>query len=586
MSINIAVKITGYNILTLSEEVLRYSTSGIIADIDDGELFYYYPYVKDSVVLQQVADKNQNDSISIKLYNDGSLDTLTKYSFVGRRLHVYVRGHDEVHYSLWTGKIKSVSIATNEISVVGKSNLDLLDNLINPETFTGDLETDPYDGDINLLNKPKPRVLGQVFNIEPVLLNPSRLIYGFNWNRDGTRASHAGEILLRDGGLELYHTGTVFLSTISIAKSLARGILRGEITETGVVPGIQTRTYDFGTTAAMDTYATDIYPPSPGSYYTCRAESTFMLGSPPIQTLTMDISISFRYADWVRTLVEENELETYSIYSTSDYIIGGYFTSSVSYKTVNDFFSPGNNSHLWFDSDEAVNTKLVQDLGGDPIINFVESSIELPTVDSVSALSIAKNKYSRPYTKVTVKYKKNYRPQDASSLAGKAIDDGLETVYSPKFLDATIDKDWLDVYAVENIHEIETAISETTDADLEAQRILDLYGSTNYGLDEVSITCSLLKNVDGILLGIVNEGVSDQVDCSLTTISSDSTAYTMDNDNSIFTGALKTLLVGDAVTLTSQQLSYTDARGIIVGIEVNTNKAQIIYTIQIPRMVA
>jgi len=574
MSTNIAVKFIGYDIHNSIEKTFRYSNNGITEDIFDAVDSYYAPYITNSIVLKQVATEVKDDAISIVLSNDRGLDDFTDYAFEGRSLIAYVEIAGTYHL-LWTGKIEKVSIEQKSVTVKGKSHFDVLDNIINPTTFTGNLVTDPYDGDEELLNKNKPRLIGSAFNIKPVLLNASKLIYGFNWDVDGNRTSSNGIFVIRDGGLPLFDSGT------SLVRSESKYV---DGTDEFATINTYNQSRNFDTTANMDAFTPT---PTAGSYYTCFAESSFKLGSKPIYEITMDLDNSFTYGEFIREVCEENDIASYSIHSSPDYSIGGYFTSQTSYKKANQFLAQNLDVHLWFDSALSLNVKLAQDNGVSPVAHFIEAGMDYASAISIAFSNIKKNKYTKPYKSISLGYKKNYTLQNESSLAGKAVADlDADIIYNKTFLTAEKEKDWGLVYVIENTLEIESSISNLTNATTEVDRIFDKSGDINYGIDYFYITCSLLEDLEGMVLGIVPEGVSDQVDFSNTSIDIETSSYTMDNDNGIFIGTIKTLLIGDPIFLTSDTFSYSSARGIVDSLLVDTQKMTITYGIEIPRLVA
>jgi len=574
MANTLAVQFIGYDIVGSAEQTFRYSNNGVTDSIDEAGEHYYPPYITNSILIKQVAGSLQNDAVSVELSNDRTLDDLVNYSFEGYSMKVYMELSGS-YKLLWVGKIEKLSLGTTKITVKGKSNFDILENLVNPATFTGDLDADPYDGDAEIINKNKPRLFGQVFNIRPVLLNPSKLIYGFNWGKDGERVSLSGTIQIRDGGLPLFDSGTHL--TRSESKFLNGENEYGDIT---TIP----MSRDFPTTLAMDEY---LPAPQAGSYYTCFAESTFKLGSVPVFDITLDVKSSFVYGDWIRIVCEENELFGYSIHRSPDYAIGCYFEHSADYKQVNEYLAENLDIHLWFDGDAALNVTRVEDDGSTPAVHFIEAGIDFQDLTSVPFSQIIKKTYEKPYHSLSLHYQQNYTIQMQSVLAGKATEENdAVSLYEPKSLTVSKEKDWGDVYPIEHTDEMTCAIGETEDAQKEVDRIFDRYGTPNYGLDYFTLTCYLLEDVNNLILGVIPGGVSEQVDFSSTSVDTETAVYTMDNDNGIFAGALKTLLIGDPVYLTSNTFSYDKVRGIVDSFTIDSKNMKVTYVIEIPRLVS
>lgn len=555
---DIIVKIVGFNILSSLEETFRFSEKGRTADIDDGSEYYYSPVIKDSIVTSQMSGEDK-DAIDIVLSNNGDLDSFINYSFKGRLLQVYAY-NDTSSYMIWTGKIESLFVKEQTVSLKGKSHFEILDNFINEGTFLGDLETDPYDGDEDLKDKVKPRLIGQVYNIKPILINPAQLIYGFNWDKEGNFAPSGSFNNVRDGGLDL----------IDNYKSNQYSTNKLYFVE------------DFSTTLAMDTAT----PPEAGTYYTCKEDSTIKLGSKPVYDITLDVSSRFFYQQWIEIIAEENDLNSHSVRKNHDYIIGAYFESKTSYKNANEILSKNLDNHIWFDSLGGINSTVVKDDFEPSVVDFIESGKEFVSEQSVPFESISRDSHDDAVDTIDLLYKKNFNIQDVNALAG-AVTSEEQELFGKEYRNSIQEKTWAsDIFPITNDIELETSISTSTDALAESSRQLDKYSGLNtYGIDYVTITTKLLSNNQAVVLGIVPQFPINQVDFSSTIITVDSTSITADNSNADFTGQTKTLLVGDPVTITYDRFGYDSERGLVYGIKINTRTMMAEYIIQMKRII-
>lgn len=551
---DIIVKIIGYDISNSVEETFRFSDKGRTADINDGSEYFYSPVIKDSIVTSQLSGTDK-DAIDIVLSNNGDLDSLINYSFKGRLLEVYAYNNNN-SYMLWTGKIDSLFVKERTVSLKGKSHFEILENFINEGTFTGNLVTDEYDGDEDLKDKVKPRLIGQVYNIKPILINPAKLIYGFNWDKEGNFAPSGEFNSVRDGGLDLIDNYSSY----------------------GELFFVQ----DFATTLAMDTATA----PEAGTYYTCKTDSTIKLGSKPIYDITLDVNSDFYYQQWIEIIAQENVLSSHSVHKNHDYIIGHYFESKTSYKSANEILSDNLDNHIWFDSLGGLNSTVVKDDSETSVVDFIEAGKEFVSEKTVVFDSIERNSHSDAVDKIDLLYKKNHNVQDVNSLAG-AVTLEEQELFSKEYRNSIQEKVWgADIFPITNDMELDTSIATESDALIESTRQLDKYSGTDtYGIDYLTVTTKLLRNNQTVILGIVPEYPANQVDFSSTTILVDSTTITADNSNADFTGKTLTLLVGDPVTITYDRFGYSSERGLVYGIKINTRTMMAEYIIQMKRII-
>lgn len=117
------------------------------------------------------------DSGSVVLENaDGALDRIQQYSCEGRQVRIIRINADDVSdYSVvWHGTAEGYDVDESTVTIRLRGFQYLLDRtmMVNKYAGTGGLE-----GGAELTGKPKPFLLGQVYNVKPVLVDPVKCIY-------------------------------------------------------------------------------------------------------------------------------------------------------------------------------------------------------------------------------------------------------------------------------------------------------------------------------------------------------------------------------------------------------------------------
>lgn len=126
---------------------------------------------------------------------DGSFDYLRKHGFDGRTISIYrpLSQDDEQTGAMnlyFTGTIAYADIAWDTVTFYVKSQLENINIPMQTATFAGtNLGTGGsggYEGSADLAGVAKPQVFGRCLSVPGVPINEFFLMYGFNFNRDGT----------------------------------------------------------------------------------------------------------------------------------------------------------------------------------------------------------------------------------------------------------------------------------------------------------------------------------------------------------------------------------------------------------------
>ncbi|MEE7442666.1 hypothetical protein [Methylobacterium oryzae] len=148
---------------------------------------------------------------SIVIQNgDGELDALSDYQWSGRSITIKV-GVQGLPYSqfktVFSGAVADIETDDDEITLTVRDNRIRTDQFINVALYAG---TGGLEGGADLLGRPKPVCYGEVYNIEPVLVDAPNLVYQI----------HNGSIqdvpLVRDSGVPLTFGGDVADITASV----------------------------------------------------------------------------------------------------------------------------------------------------------------------------------------------------------------------------------------------------------------------------------------------------------------------------------------------------------------------------------
>jgi len=117
--------------------------------------------------------------------DDGGLDALADYAFDGRAVTLYYGSEDAVFPSGYTtvavATMSQAVFSTKAVTIKLRGRETELDLPLQSTKYAGDnVLPDGLEGGEELKDKPKPYLLGDVFNVPAVCVNPSKLIYQVN----------------------------------------------------------------------------------------------------------------------------------------------------------------------------------------------------------------------------------------------------------------------------------------------------------------------------------------------------------------------------------------------------------------------
>lgn len=116
--------------------------------------------------------------------SDGSLDSLLSYGFDSQKVQVFRIDPDNLDTDIeeFSGVMEQLVLDGNTVTILVRDKTYMLDQALQPTKYAGtNVLPAGLEGTANdIKGQPKPICLGTVFNIDPVLVNTSRLIYQFH----------------------------------------------------------------------------------------------------------------------------------------------------------------------------------------------------------------------------------------------------------------------------------------------------------------------------------------------------------------------------------------------------------------------
>lgn len=328
---------------------------------------------------------------------DGLLDQFADYGYDGRLLEVWrgvhYRSDNSITISDWfQGTIETLEVSFSKTSP-SRFSFTIRNNLI---YLDKDIQTTLYAGNNSLPNgiegtaddikgNPKPLCYGQVFNISPVLVNTSRMIFQI----------HAGSILAVD---------VVYDRGVSLARDTAIG-----------------NTGDFATSAALMSASVGA-----SKYATCLAEGLIKLGTIPAGEITVDCrgDSTGGYIDNVGEIVQRIILRHTSITvgllkissftaltSLVGYAVGIFIRETIAVRDVLFELLSSIGGFGYFDRSNLFTVgrfELPSGAASQSIANLIELDKNIASFEDTTI----------PTYQVHLSYQKNYTPQNSQSLAG------------------------------------------------------------------------------------------------------------------------------------------------------------------------
>lgn len=231
--------------------VLRYSSKDFTTEPSDTPPNAYYDarVVNPASISRNMFSNGTTSGASrvgygaVELTNvDGGLDYMLPYSFDGRSLVIKI-GKEGAAFSTFatilSGTMEQAEFTFSKVTILARDKLAILDKPLQTNLYAGN-NTLPagVEGVADIAKKTKPLLYGQVFNIQPVMVNSSKLIYQIN---DGAIASVSG---VYDKGVALTFEADVATNALLQATApaagyyrtcLAEGFIRLGSTPTGLI---------------------------------------------------------------------------------------------------------------------------------------------------------------------------------------------------------------------------------------------------------------------------------------------------------------------------------------------------------------
>ena len=157
---------------------------------------------------------------------DGNLDNAVSAAAIdGRRMQVLAGLQTDplsAFVPVWTGVARAWQQDDDTVRIEGYDASYLLDGPVQPTLYAG---TGTYEGTSDLAGTPKPLALGQVWNVEPVLVDPANLVYQVHDGPVQSIAVYEGGLVVASGGdtSDLYAGST---SAGQVRTDLARGLFQ------------------------------------------------------------------------------------------------------------------------------------------------------------------------------------------------------------------------------------------------------------------------------------------------------------------------------------------------------------------------
>lgn len=410
---------------------------------------------------------------------DGALDVFLTYALDGRALTVYVATSVAAFPGGWnvlfSGTMEEAEIGQETVRIRVRDQQVLSTKAFQPNKYLGTnvlpLGIEGLTSDLK--GKPKPRVLGWVSNVEPVMVNTSKLIYqvhdGANYGaiRDVMAVYDAGALLTRD---QINYTNQADVETNQ---------------------------------------------PTPGTYRVWLAGGIFRLGASPYGQITCDV---------IQGLAPANRTAA-QMYAT---ICSGAGIGTVAAADLTALDAANSATLGIYVRDETTNQAVLDailrtvgawgasDNVGTPRIKRLEAPSGTPafTIDEAtmakgSLRRIPMNSGGLPTYRVTVRGVPNYTIQ-VTGLAGAVNADRRARLAQP-YQDVTVtDTAVQTAYALAPELIVETLYACLTQVSLEATRLQALYGVKRDRFEVgVFITPAILAAID---LGVVVEVLSGRFD--------------------------------------------------------------------------
>lgn len=370
---------------------------------------------------------------------DGGADGWVDYSFDGRRIKIYKSDGGTDYPSdfmpVFTGTMDGIELYFDKAIIRIRDKSYLFDVPISSSSYLGNNSLpDGLEGtEDDIKGQKKPVCYGTVFNISPVLVNTSRLIYQVN---DGV------------------------INSVDAVYDRMSALTKGT---------------DYTSISDMETNA-----PSAGYYRTLPGYGYFRLGSSPAGKITADVTQGATTADRtvgqilnsiaLRSSLQASEISSSDVSaldSLCSYVVGIYCIDDTVLSAM-DSIAESINAWYGFD-DEGILRMGRLDAPATSVLDIYDYDI-LGNIERRLQKDVA-----IPAWKISINHSKNYTVQ-TSDIAGSVSDatrSWCATEYRTEFSSNTNQDKWL----LSQDFSVNTLLTSSTDAALEAARLLSLYGS-------------------------------------------------------------------------------------------------------------
>ena len=422
------VILKAYNLDTSSEITLYYSGEGFITEPTDtpANTLFEPRLVEPISFSRSMFGSGRIGGYSVPGYGeliltnaDGGLDALAGYAWDGREVEVRVGQAGaayQYYFTIFTGQAKTVEFDDVFIRVILRDDQNDFERDYPETLYAG---TGGNEGSSELEGRPKPHCYGEVYNIEPVLVDATNLVYQV----------HDGAIQAIDA---VYENGIALTLTTDYTVDLTNGRFTLVATPTGVI------TADVKGSKPSGTYITTV-------------------------------------ADIVQHIVEEHAGFTYpgdfdtasfsALNASNSSTVGLYDTETTTIADVLDRLINTVGGFYGFDRDGKFQVGRVELASGTADAEF----------DSTTIIEITRLASAVPNFQTRVGYKKNYRPMSETELDASVSSARRDFLTRDGGLSIDTDSAILTAYPNATALMVDALFSGSSAAATEASRLLTIY---------------------------------------------------------------------------------------------------------------
>lgn len=498
------VEAQGYNPATLQVETLRFSTGRgmTTSPTDTPASVVYEPRVENAGSLNfKMFDQGTDQATTsgrissgfgeVTLSNaDGALDYLKDWGFDGR--DITVKWGDEyapvsTFSTLYKATMQQAKPEMNLLTLVIRDKQFILNRPAQDLRFQGD-NAAPYglEGTANdIKGKPKPLVVGRPFNVTPVCVNTSMLIYALNVRHGGQFDAVPDVDSLPD------------FDAANVAVNATSGIDIVNVYDKGVV---LTRGADYADSDAMQATA-----PDAGTYRVCPSEGYFRMGSTPSGSITVECqdgmsatvdpyigNLSKQVLNQLLSVTDEQiNLDDIAAANTAyPATIGVFINEDTTGGAVLDQLA--SSGGFWYGFDRLGMFRLRQiNL---PTVASLGLTLDDITIETAEILGVSDTGNGVPCKRVNLNWRKNYTVLNPADLAG-SVDQDARTQLGMEFRQAFYeDPSVLQKHLLAGELSFDTACYD--DPTSESQRRFNIYSVAR---DRLQLTLKIAPGMEDLL---------------------------------------------------------------------------------------